>query len=56
MGQNQTRPARCRARNSPQFSGKCRLYSAGAAMNFIADVRLRTKKSPAATSQQGQLA
>jgi hypothetical protein len=45
-GQNQTRPARCRARNTPQFSGKRRLYSAGAAMNFIVNVGLWTKKSP----------
>jgi len=56
MGQNQTRPARCRARNPPQFSGKCRLYSEGAAMNFIANVWLWTKKAPAAERQQGQLA
>jgi len=45
-GQNQTRPARCRARNPPQFSGKRRLYPAGAAMNFIVNVGLWTKKSP----------
>jgi len=45
-GQNQTRPARYLAINPPQFSGKRRLYSAGAAMNFVANVRLWTKKSP----------
>jgi len=55
-GQNQTRPARYFVRNPPQFSGKCRLCPAGAAMNFIADVGLRTKKNPAAERQQGQLA
>jgi hypothetical protein len=45
-GQNQTRPARYRLRNPPQFSGKRRLCPAGAAMNFIAYVRLRAKKKP----------
>jgi len=46
QGQNQTRPARYLVRNPPQFSGKRRLCPAGAAMNFIVNVRLRTKKSP----------
>jgi len=54
-GQNQTRPARYRVRNPPQLSGKRRLYTAGAAMNFIANVRLRAKKSPTENNQQGQL-
>jgi len=54
-GQNQIRPARYRIRNPPQFSGKRRLYSAGAALNFIVNVRLWTKKAPAAERQQGQL-
>jgi len=50
-GQNQPRPARHRVRNPPQFSGKRRLCPAGAAMNFIANVGLWTKKTPTATSQ-----
>jgi hypothetical protein len=53
--QNQTRPARYRAINPPQFSGKRRLYSAGAAMNFIVNARLRAKKTPAVIKQQGKL-
>jgi len=55
MGQNQTRPARCRARNPPQFSGKCRLFPAGAAMNFIANVGLWTKKSPRRNQPAGAI-
>jgi len=55
-GQNQTRPARYRARNPPQFSGKRRLCQSGAAMNFIVNVGLWTKKALAAERQQGQLA
>jgi len=54
-GQNPPRPARYLVRNPPQFSGKRRLYPAGAAMNFIANVGLWTKKTPAAERQQGQL-
>ncbi len=34
-GQNQSRPFRYRVRSPPQIYGKCRLYSVGAAMNFI---------------------
>jgi len=55
QGQNQTRPVRYLVRNPPQFSGKRRLCPAGAAMNFIVNVRLWAKKAPAAERQQGQL-
>jgi len=54
-GQNQTRPARHCARNPPQFSGKRRLYPAGAAMNFIANVRLWSKKSPRRNQPAGAI-
>jgi len=50
-GQNQTRPARYRARNPPQFSGRCRLYSAGAAINFIT----WTKKNPRRNQPAGAI-
>jgi hypothetical protein len=53
--QNQTRPARYRARNPPQPSGKCRLSSSGAAMNFIANVRLKAKKSPCRDQPAGEI-
>jgi len=53
QGQNQTRPARCRVRNPPQFSSKRRLYPAGAAMNFIANVRLWTIKPPPQKDSRG---
>jgi len=54
-GQNQTRPARYRARNPPQFSGKRHLCPAGAAMNSIVNAKLWTKKSPRRSKTAGAI-
>jgi len=45
-GKNQSRPVRHFIRNPPQISGKLCLCPAGAAMNFIVNVRLQAKKKP----------
>jgi len=45
-GQNPPRPVRYRVRNPPQFSGKRRLFPAGAAMNFFCQCQASGKKSP----------
>jgi hypothetical protein len=55
--QNRTRPVRYRVRSPPQFFGKCSLYSAGAAMNFIVKIKFQKKSPVAAASgvQEGNL-